>query len=257
MLCRACRFLIWSWAFFLVTSHDWTLAEMVGRDAQGRPTYSHRPLPAEFKNPISDADEQSFQERARAVIAAQGKLKVAAGNTYFENEKRTYGYLMAQVLAGNPDAVKNLQLEDAQAKEWHRETSGIDLFACFTLKHQVRKYFYFGDLLEDAYQERMRSAAKSWTSQDPLRRPHYFSVFIGMTMPRNLAVGATASGMTGQNMPGSSIANQRPINRPRRSSRAGIRELCTSRPAAQRFSVKLAPRERPGLRLARRRRLQP
>ena len=57
--------------------------------------------------------------------------------------------------------------------EWHRETDGIDYYACFTLKHQMRKYFYFGDLLEPAYRKQMFTGAKKWTAQDPMRRPHY------------------------------------------------------------------------------------
>mgnify|MGYP003382115857 CR=1 FL=1 len=151
---------------------DWKLSQMVSKDAQGRAIYAGKPLDAKFKNPISPEDEAEFQARARNVIERQGKLKVAAGNTYFENEKRTYGYLMAQVLAGDPNAAQNLQVEDAQAKEWHSETEGIDFFACFTIKHQTRKYFYFGDLLDPAYRERMKRGAKAWTAKDPMLRPH-------------------------------------------------------------------------------------
>lgn len=152
---------------------DWKLDQMVDRDSAGQPIYRARPIDERFRNPISEADERAFQERARHVIASQAQRKISAGNTYFENEKRTYGYLMAQVLAGNERAVRDLQLEDAQSKEWHRETEGIDFYAAFTLKHQTRKFFYFGDLLEPDYRRRMLAGAKRWTSQDPLKRPHY------------------------------------------------------------------------------------
>ena len=155
------------------TGADWTLREMLGQDEQGRVVFRGRPMDVKFKNPISDEDERAFQERARHIIAEQAKIKVSAGNTYFENEKRTYGYLMAQILAGNANAIKDIQMEDGQAQEWHRETAGIDFYACFTLKHQTRKYFYFGDLLAPEYRQRMLQGAKSWTSQDPLKRPHY------------------------------------------------------------------------------------
>lgn len=151
----------------------WTLDRMIDRDAGGRPVFRHRELPADLRNPVSAADERAFQERARHIIARQSEHKVAAGNTYFENEKRTYGYLMAQALGKRGlEAVADLQLEDAQAGEWHRQTNGIDYYACFTLKHQMRKYFYFGDLLDPAYRQRMFDGAKRWTEQDPLRRPH-------------------------------------------------------------------------------------
>ncbi len=152
---------------------EWTLADMRGKDAEGNLIIVPKPMEARFKNPISAADEVVFQSRARAILAAQSQMKVAAGNTYFENEKRTYGYLMAQILAGREQAIRDIQLEDAQAKEWHRETAGIDFFAAFTIKHQTRKYFYFGDLLEPEYRARMLQGAKSWTVEDPLRRPHY------------------------------------------------------------------------------------
>ena len=70
-------------------------------------------------------------------------------------------------------AVADLQLEDHQREQWHRETAGIDYYAAFTLKHQMRKYFYFGDLMDPAYKKQMFEGAKKWTSKDPMRRPHY------------------------------------------------------------------------------------
>ncbi len=147
--------------------------QRVGRDERGIVVFRPKPIDARFNNPVDPQNEMDFQRRAAAVIAAQAKIKVPAGNTYFENEKRTYGYLMAQVLAGREGALADLQTEDAQAHEWHRETKGIDFYACFTLKHQTRKYFYFGDRLEPDYRKRMFDGARAWTAQDPLLRPHY------------------------------------------------------------------------------------
>jgi Putative esterase len=152
---------------------EWRQSDMIGQDQQGRSIVRPMPMEARFRNPVSDEDEQAFQDRARGIIAEQAKIKVPAGNTYFENEKRTYGYLMAQILADNANAIKDIQMEDAQAQEWHRDTAGIDFYACFTLKHQTRKFFYFGDLLEPAYRDRMFQGGKSWTSQDPFKRPHF------------------------------------------------------------------------------------
>lgn len=147
--------------------------QLVGRDDQGRIIYRPKPIDARLNNPIDPQIETDFQRRAAAVIAAQSKIRVPAGNTYFENEKRTYGYLMAQVLAGRDEAIADLQREDAQANQWHRETRGIDFYACFTLKHQTRKYFHFGDLLAPDYRKRMYEGARAWTATDPLLRPHY------------------------------------------------------------------------------------
>jgi len=155
-------------------SAAWRLSDMLGRDSKGRTVYRPKPMPERFRNPYSAENEAAFQKRARYVIGEQSKQRVNAGNTYFENEKRTYGYLMAHVLGGNAEqALRGLQGEDAQATSWHKHTKGIDFYACFTLKHQTRKYFYFGDLLEPDYRQRMFEGAKLWTKRDPLRRRHH------------------------------------------------------------------------------------
>jgi len=152
---------------------DWKLEHMVGKGADGETDYRPRPVPETMRNPFSKEDENDFQKRAKGIISKQSELNVPAGNTYFENEKRTYGYLMAQALGKRGmEAVAELQYEDAQATEWHQETNGIDFYAAFTLKHQIRKYFYFGDLLEPEYRERMFEGGKKWTEQDPMRRHH-------------------------------------------------------------------------------------
>lgn len=151
---------------------DWTLERMVTREG-GEVVFHHRPIPAALRNPWPAAAEAEFQKRAAGIIAAQAKL-TGKGTTFFESEKRFYGYRMAHILGGrHEEALRALQAEDAQARDWHRHTRGIDYFACFTLKHQMRKYFYFGDLLESEYRRRMFEGAKLWTAQDPLRRPHH------------------------------------------------------------------------------------
>jgi hypothetical protein len=156
------------------TAAEWDLSRMVERDAEGRPVYRAKQVEERFRNPWPEEYEREFQERARHIIAAQSDVRAKAGNTYFENEKRTYGYLMAQAIGTRRmAAVADLQVEDAQAKEWHEKTSGIDYYAAFTLKHQVRKYFYFGDVLAPEYRRRMFEGARAWTEVDPLRRPHY------------------------------------------------------------------------------------
>lgn len=131
-------------------------------------------MPKELVNLWPKELEDEFQRRAHQVIKAQTTDIKAGVNTYFENEKRTYGYLMAHVLGGNSEtALKYLRARDHQHEEWHRETAGIDYYTCFTLKHQMRKYFYFGDLLEPGYRKQMFDGARRWTAKDPLRRPHY------------------------------------------------------------------------------------
>jgi hypothetical protein len=150
------------------------LADFTGKDDAGGLIFKSPPVEERFRNPWPADWEREFQQRARGIISAQMEVKANAGNTYFENEKRSYGYLMAHAIGGRGmAAVKELQLEDAQKDEWHRETRGIDYYACFTLKHQIRKYFLFGGLLEPDYRQRMFDGAKAWTARDPLKRPHY------------------------------------------------------------------------------------
>lgn len=150
------------------------LAQFTGKDDADQLVFKSPPVEERFRNPWPVDWEREFQQRARGIIAAQMEVKANAGNTYFENEKRSYGYLMAHAIGGRGmAAVKDLQLEDAQKDEWHRETRGIDYYACFTLKHQMRKYFLFGGLLEPDYRQRMFDGAKAWTAQDPLKRPHF------------------------------------------------------------------------------------
>ncbi len=76
------------------------------------------------------------------------------------------------VLGNREAALKFLQEEDNNATQWNSATGGIDFFAAFTLKHQIRKYFLWGQYLDPAYKKRMFDAAKVWTEKDPLNRPH-------------------------------------------------------------------------------------
>lgn len=154
-------------------SPKWALEQMVTLESK-QPIYHGKPVPAELINPWPAELEAEFQARARSILEAQVSDGMPRGNTYFENEKRTYGYLMAHALAGDSEAaLEKLQERDHQHQEWHKETEGIDYYACFTLKHQMRKYFYFGDLLDPAYKKQMYEGGKKWTAQDPMRRPHY------------------------------------------------------------------------------------
>ena len=151
----------------------WDLQRMKTKSG-GQTIFHSRPIDKSLINQWPTELEAEFQRRAAAIIESQTKNTKAGINTYFENEKRSYGFLMAHILGGNEqDALKKLQAQDHQHQQWHRETEGIDYYACFTLKHQIRKYFYFGDLLEPQYKKRMYDGAKKWTAKDPMRQPHY------------------------------------------------------------------------------------
>ncbi len=112
--------------------------------------------------------EAEFQQRAKNVITKTAGSNY--GNTSQENEKRSYPKAMIDFLAGNRQkAIAFLQSEDAEAKS-HAHTLGIDFYSGFTLKGQVRKYFYFGKYLDQSYRQRMKDAMRIFTEVDPLTR---------------------------------------------------------------------------------------
>lgn len=130
-------------------------------------------IPAELRNEWPPPWEREFDERAQLTIlavAAPGRF----GNTFFENEKRSYPNAMFAILGGHREAgLAFLQEEDNKAKDWNTQTLGIDYFPAFTLKGQMRKFFFFGHLLDPTYRQRMLDAARLFTEADPYRRPNH------------------------------------------------------------------------------------
>ena len=169
------RSLRWGW-FFLVVAICGSVpaADRWTRSEDGRVTVRPIQVDRSLRNSDWPADwEQAFWERAHHVIRNTARSG-GYGSTFFENEKRSYGWAMLSVLGGfEEQGLKYLQSEDSEAQRWNKHTLGIDYFPCFTLKHQMRKYFFFGEALEPAYRQRMKEAARIFTEQDPLRRPHY------------------------------------------------------------------------------------
>ncbi|MBN3899560.1 MAG: hypothetical protein HWQ41_31125 [Nostoc sp. NOS(2021)] len=109
-----------------------------------------------------------FQQRSQAAITQLAGKNY--GNTAFENEKRSYPRAMIDFLAGHREkAIAFLQSEDADAQR-NAHTLGIDFYSGFTLKEQVRKYFYFGKYLDPNYRQRMKKAMAILTQKDPLTR---------------------------------------------------------------------------------------
>ncbi|MGD2179642.1 hypothetical protein [Lusitaniella coriacea] len=129
------------------------------------------PIPENLQNPWTPELEAEFQQRAQEIIRFYADPK-EYGNTFQENEKRSYVKAMFDFLAGNRErAIAFLQKEDSQAKD-HEHTNGIDYYFSFTLKGQIRKYFLLGEYLDPDYKQRMYDGAKKWTEQDPVGRPH-------------------------------------------------------------------------------------
>jgi hypothetical protein len=148
--------------------------ELARKDAQGRWVPIPPAVDESLRNPWSPAEESAFLDRVQVCIA-HNTGKGNYGNTFFENEKSSYPPAMYDVLFANrAKGVAWLQSEDNQAGSWNSLTEGIDFYACFTIKHQMRKYFLLGPALDPAYRERMKRGARKWTEQDPVTRPNPF-----------------------------------------------------------------------------------
>ncbi len=132
----------------------------------GRVKVRPQPVGEAFRGkPWPKALEEAFWERANhAIDAYRGK---GGGGLTGEHEKWTYPRSMFDFLAGNRES--SLQVLRALDGE-HPHTLGVDLYWCFTLKNQPRKFFFFGEhggYLDPAYMDRMRRAAAVWTHDDP------------------------------------------------------------------------------------------
>ncbi len=147
---------------------------MIKVDDKGRRIPQPRAVDSSLMNPVhSEQWLEAYRARADLYLN-HAKAEPLKFNTFFENEKKAYGLAMSQILAGDSgNALSKLIEQDHQRGEWHKETDGIDYYACFTIKHQMRKYFYFGEMFPSEYKKQMFSGAKKWTEKDPLRRPHY------------------------------------------------------------------------------------
>jgi len=148
--------------------HGALAAKQVGDNSSVTPKlYNQDPLLSCGWTPELEAAYQIRASEAIKYYAGRGY-----GNTHGENEKRSYPFAMFDFLAGNQEkALEFLQSEDAEARD-NQHTGGIDYYYSFTLKVQIRKYFFFGEFLNPDYKQRMFAGAKKWTEQDPKGRPH-------------------------------------------------------------------------------------
>ena len=123
-------------------------------------------VPSALENPPWPEDlESAFWARANA---AMGKFQNhRTVNTSGEQEKYAYPAVMYAYMAGfTSEAVAALQSEDVDQAD-HAWTLGIDYYWAFTLKGQMRKYFFYGASLDEVYRQRMEDAAAIWTAEDP------------------------------------------------------------------------------------------
>lgn len=131
------------------------------------------PIPQEACNSWSGEEEEGFWKRANEALDHwnfQGKY----GNTYFENEKASYPRAFIDLIKGNRGpALAFLQGDDGDPHA-RRATLTVDWYPSFTIKSQVRKYFFFGADLDPAYRKKMFESAKIWTAVDPWNRPNDF-----------------------------------------------------------------------------------
>ncbi len=145
--------------------------EKTWRDSQGRLRVRPAPADPELNNPWPAEWEDAFATRADHALRYWSQQKLGC-NSWGENEKAGYPQMMWAFLLGEKErAIAAFEAPDVQQAD-HRHTLGVDFYWCFTLKGQMRKYFYFGDALSAEYRDRFQKAAKIWTEQDPYGRPH-------------------------------------------------------------------------------------
>ncbi|MFP4053784.1 MAG: hypothetical protein ACLFV7_07970 [Phycisphaerae bacterium] len=135
-------------------------------DSKGRPVCKPRHEPGELANPWPENWEDGYRDRVNH-YAKHYKGKANAKTTG-EHEKWGLPENFGAYIAGDKDAaIKGMQATDNQAGSDHAWTRGIDFYWCFTLKGQAHKYFYYGDLFDKGYLNKMYKAATTWTSADP------------------------------------------------------------------------------------------
>lgn len=144
-------------------------------DEDAPPGITPWPVAPEFANPWPPEWEAAFWGRAGHALSFW-KDQRPRGGTHGENEKNYYPTAMLAVLTGDAKVgLRALQEDDVQSDD-HAYTNGVDFYWNFTLKGQMRKYFYFADRLDPDYRARMREGARKWLAVDP-REPASHPVY--------------------------------------------------------------------------------
>ena len=136
-------------------------------DDQGRIIPIPVPIPEQELNPWPASYFDGFYDRVQ--VAIQSRKGNVGGSKALENEKSSYPTTMLAWFADPADreaAIRFFEAGDPNAG-WYRHTEGIDFYWCFTLKGQMRKYFYFGPFLSDGYRATMKRGATAWVATDP------------------------------------------------------------------------------------------
>lgn len=140
--------------------------EVLGVDPQPTEASANNPWPKEW--------ERGFWDRARHA-AASWKDKKLGGGTFGENEKNYYPTAMWAYFVGDRKAALRALQEPDHVKADHAYTNNVDFYWCFTLKGQMRKYFYFGKtlgVLDADYLRTFKDGATRWLASDPLTTDH-------------------------------------------------------------------------------------
>ncbi|MCH8539529.1 MAG: hypothetical protein LAT58_02035 [Opitutales bacterium] len=110
--------------------------------------------------------ENEMLDRFQTLIE-QARERNLSFRKYGEHKAQAFPDLLLRLFTSDQEKSLQLLQEEELDGTAHHWTEGIDFYWSVVLPYQIRKYFYFGELLDPAYQQRMYSGGRRWTEEDP------------------------------------------------------------------------------------------
>ncbi|MCH8473932.1 MAG: hypothetical protein LAT55_01730 [Opitutales bacterium] len=113
----------------------------------------------------SEAEEEML-DRFQSLLA-QAQERNLSFRKYGEQKSQTFPNLLLRLFTSDQERALQLLQDEELDRTAHVWTEGIDFYWSAILPYQVRKYFYFGELLDPTYQQRMYGGGRRWTEEEP------------------------------------------------------------------------------------------
>ena len=162
---------IQGYLLLLITVLYWAggslLADRPYTEENGKVIPRQPSIPAQLKNHDWPREaEEAMMERFQALVT-QATERRPFGRGYREQNARPLADQLLLLFSDYQQrSLKILQSGELEG-EAHEWTEGIDFYWSVTLPSKIRKYFYFRDLLEPDYRQRMYYGARRWTEDEP------------------------------------------------------------------------------------------